>query len=359
MSNNNPIRRRWRSQIIRERYIRLATSVGMLFFGAIIVLKVENLLLSVILAVTSSSILDPAVNSLERNGLSRKMAVSLIFLFIALILLLTIVGVLPPIYDQALKLKAELPKYTEGTVKLIQDIEARLVFISDIFETFDFSETAEAYISAFSTSLFDDLPKLLSNSVTTMFLAPFLTFFMLKDGRKVMKLLVDMVPNNIFEAVLSLRHQINLQIGSFIRARFIEAGIVGGVVWIGLWIINFPYAPLLALFAALTNLIPYIGPIVGMVPALMISLINGTDPLGLLLAAMPYLIAQVIDIFFIIPMVVAKIVDLHPITVIISFIIGAQIMGVLGMIIAIPVTSALKLTLESIYRHAIEFRSPE
>ena len=100
MSNNNPIRRRWRSQIIRERYIRLATSVGMLFFGAIIVLKVENLLLSVILAVTSSSILDPAVNSLERNGLSRKMAVSLIFLFIALILLLTIVGVLPPIYDR-------------------------------------------------------------------------------------------------------------------------------------------------------------------------------------------------------------------------------------------------------------------
>ena len=70
-----------------------------------------------------------------------------------------------------------------------------------------------------------------------------------------------------------------------------------------------------------------------------------------------YGLAQIIDIFFIIPMVVARIVDLHPITVVVAIIIGSQFMGVLGMIIAIPVASALKVTLISIYDHLVEFKS--
>ena len=70
-----------------------------------------------------------------------------------------------------------------------------------------------------------------------------------------------------------------------------------------------------------------------------------------------YLLAQVIDIVFIIPLVVAKIVNLHPVTVIIAIIIGAQLMGVLGMVISIPITSALKLTITAVYQHLVDFRS--
>lgn len=142
--------------------------------------------------------------------------------------------------------------------------------------------------------------------------------------------------------------------GGFIRARFLEAGIVGLIIWVGLWLTHFPYAALLALFAAFTNLIPYFGPIIGVVPAIVISLINGSSPFDLFLVSLPYLIAQVVDIFVIIPLVVAKIVDLHPITVVVSFIVGAQLLGVLGMIIAIPIASALKVTLYTFYRHLVD-----
>ena len=72
---------------------------------------------------------------------------------------------------------------------------------------------------------------------------------------------------------------------------------------------------------------------------------------------MTYAIAQIIDIVFIIPMVVAKIVNLHPVFVVVVIIIGSQLMGILGMIISIPVASALKLTFTAVYDHLINFRS--
>ena len=165
------------------------------------------------------------------------------------------------------------------------------------------------------------------------------------------------MPNHIFELTLNLYYQINSQVGQFVRARFLEALIVAVVVWIGLWILDFPFAILLALFAGVTNLIPYIGPIIGAIPAILIAIINGETTFTLLVVCGIYGLAQVIDMFFIIPLVVAKLVNLHPVTVVVAMIVGAQVLGILGMIISIPVASALKVTFTNIYQHLVEFRA--
>lgn len=156
---------------------------------------------------------------------------------------------------------------------------------------------------------------------------------------------------------ISLSYKINAQIGEFIRARLIEAVIVGIVVWIGLSVMNFPYAIFLALFAVLMNLIPYVGPFIGAIPAFIIALVNQEPSLVIMMMALVYLIAQIIDIIFVIPLVVAKTVNLHPASVIIVFIIGAHLMGVLGMIIAVPVASVFKLIFFTIYDQLIKFRA--
>ena len=178
---------------------------------------------------------------------------------------------------------------------------------------------------------------------------------MLLDGQAVSKKFLDLVPNNFFELALNLQHRINVQLGDFIRARLIEAGIVGFCIWLGLAIVGFPYALLLAVFAGLANLIPYIGPVIGAVPAVLIALVDGVTALEFLIVITVYTTAQLIDIFLIIPLVVAKIVNFHPITVVIVIIIGAQIGGILGMIISIPVACIIKLTTTTIYSHLVEF----
>ena len=118
-----------------------------------------------------------------------------------------------------------------------------------------------------------------------------------------------------------------------------------------------PYPVLLGLIAGLTNLIPYLGPILGAVPAFLIAMVNGYSSLQLVSLALVYLIAQIFDAGILIPVLVAKIVDLHPVTVIVVIIAGAQVMGIVGMIISIPVAATMKVTLNTVYRHLIDTRS--
>ena len=253
--------------------------------------------------------------------------------------------------------KSELPKYIEGTSDLLARIESGMGKTLGDSLNFNLSGKVEELLASWSSSIFEDLAKFLSKSLTTLVLAPFFAFFFLKDGRRLSRELLHLVPNNYFELALSLHHQINDQMGQFIRARLLEATIVGFVVWCGLFFIEFPFATLLAIFAILTNLIPYIGPVIGIIPAVIISLINGQTHFELFLMLSIYGIAQLIDILLIIPLVVAKIVNLHPVTVVISIIIGAQLMGIIGMIISIPAANVFKVTLTSLYQHLIHFRS--
>ncbi|NJM10325.1 MAG: AI-2E family transporter [Bdellovibrionaceae bacterium] len=180
---------------------------------------------------------------------------------------------------------------------------------------------------------------------------------MVKDGRASLRLVLGIVPNQLFETALSLLHQINFQLGQFVRARILESLIVGLITSVGLMLIGFPYAMLLGVLAGVTNLIPYIGPLIGALPAFAIALVNGHTSLGVFFVAAVYIVAQLIDAGILIPMLVAKIVDLHPVTVIVVIIAGAQLMGILGMIISIPVASTLKVTVSTIYRHLIDTRT--
>lgn len=344
-------------RIKRQYRIQLAAFLALIAGLTLLLFSVENMLLSGVLAFVIYYMFIPVVNRLERRGVDRTLSISLLFFITGIVLAFLFTSLYPIISHQVAALKSDFPKYMNGTMELISKTENQLVFFSEVFENINLIEQTEHFLSMWTKSLFEDLPNFLSQSLTVTLLAPFFAFFMLKDGPSLSKKLFGIVPNNLFEISLNLRHQINSQLGSFVRARLLEAAFVGGIVGLGLWIIKFPFAPLLAMFAALANLIPYIGPVIGALPAVIIALINGYGFFALVIVMVPYIIAQVIDIFFIIPLVVAKIVDLHPVTVIVSFIIGAELLGVLGMVIAIPVASVLKVTIFNIYRHLVEFRN--
>lgn len=253
-------------------------------------------------------------------------------------------------------LKTDAPKYIAGFSHLISNLELQARGLLGPFFSMDLNEMVESYLTRSTEAFFNHIPGVLKQLLTVMLLGPFIAFFMIKDGRSFTRKAMGLIPNYLFETALSLQHQINVQIGYFVRARLLEALIVGGVTWVGLMIIDFPFALLLAIFAAITNLIPYIGPLIGLVPALIIALVNSSSSFDLLLLFGVYLVAQLIDAALLVPFFVARIVDLHPLTVILVIIAGAQFMGVLGMIISIPLASTLKVTIETLYRHLTESR---
>jgi putative permease len=337
--------------LVWQDRIKLLTVLMVLLTLFAVTFWIQGLLLSVVLAIIGAYMLNPFVARLEARGQSRFLATSIVFGTFSFLLIGLSVAVSPYVGRQVSALQSELPKYLSGTTELLESLQVNLARLSgglfEIRSTGNFSD----WISKQSQTLLENLPNYLSSSASVLLLAPLICFFLMRDGRVWGRQILQLVPNRRFEMALNLQYQINDQIASYIRARIIEAAIVALVVFIGLMAIGFPYATVLAVFAGVTNLIPYIGPIVGAVPAVAIALINQESDLILLLTILVYVIAQLVDMFFIIPLVVAKIVDLHPLTVILAVIIGAEVLGILGMIISIPIFSAAKVTLGTLYRH--------
>jgi putative permease len=345
----------------RESRIKLASVLAILLGCGIVLFAVDNLLISFVLAFVTNYLLSPIVDWLESKRLPRQAAIMIPFIATGALLAFGIYMVVPRVNQQIETLGSQLPKYQADLMNLVSGTEQRFKLFFKLYNI-NFSQAINDWIIHKSHLLSDVLPSIVSGSITVLILTPFFAYFMLQDGRRLTRALMSLVPNSLFEIALDLQHRLNDQMGGFIRARFLEAAIVGFVVWIGLRVTGFPYATLLAIFAGLTNLIPYLGPLIGAVPAILIALISedgmiaATMSLNLIVVTSIYFFAQLVDIVFIIPFVVAKIVNLHPVTVVIVIIIGSQIMGILGMMISIPIASAIKLVFQTFYRHLTEAR---
>ncbi len=179
-------------------------------------------------------LLAPVVSAIERTGVSRRIGVTGLFILITVASGFGIYILLPATAGQLSAFKNELPEFIEGTTNLLAISEQKLnSFLSNIYKI-DISKSLGDTLIIFFKGLFDKLPDIISSSFVVIILAPFFAFFMLLDGQTVSKKLLALVPNNFFELALNLQHQINVQLGDFIRARLLEAGIVGFCVWLGL-----------------------------------------------------------------------------------------------------------------------------
>jgi predicted PurR-regulated permease PerM len=133
-------------------------------------------------------------------------------------------------------------------------------------------------------------------------------------------------------------------VGGYLRGQLLITIILGFIIWIGLSIIGVPLAVAISFLAAVFNLVPYLGPVVGTIPAVLLGLT--VSPLTALLALVVFIIANQIEAHVLGPMILAKSTDIHPVTVLISIMIGIGAMGILGAFIAVPIAAMLKVVLE-------------
>lgn len=341
-------------EIRRQRLVKLFFFLAALISLFLILVFNRNLFLSFLMASVTYFMLAPVVDFLERRGLSRSLATILPFIFLSVVVAVAGSLFFPMMADQIHSLKQSLPQYMTSVASHTHRLEIQAsAFMARIYPV-DIRETVTPQLAVWSESFLKSIPDFLSQSLTVFLLTPFLAFFMLQDGRDFTRLLMSLVPNNLFELSLHLHHQITNQIGGFIRARLIESILVGLVIWIGLMAVDFPYALLLAIFAGLMNVVPYLGPLIGAAPAFIIAFAQATpeQPAPWLALVIVYALSQILDTVLIVPFVVAKVVNLHPVLVVLAIILGAQFMGVIGMMISIPIVSILKVTFTAVYRHA-------
>jgi putative permease len=205
-------------------------------------------------------------------------------------------------------------------------------------------------VETHGTDFLSKFPDYLSLLFEWILLVPVFLYFFFMESHKFSRRLLEAIPNPIFEKSYVMFQQFNMKFGEYIIAKFIEATILGTIVTLGLLIIDFPYPFLLGFIAGITNILPYIGPIIGVLPGIFIALLSKDPNASMLGMLVVFSVANLIDMILVFPLLVSKIVNLHPIVVIVSIIVGSQIGGIVGMIVIIPFIAFFKLLFKEIYK---------
>ncbi len=175
----------------------------------------------------------------------------------------------------------------------------------------------------------------------------FLVFYLVQDLDKAKHNLTLLFPQIYKENVVHFLHTIDEKVGAYVRGTLLKCLFVGLLTWIGLSILDMPFALMLGIMAGAFNIILYIGPFVAAIPAVLLSIMPDTPSVFLIIIL--YVVVQILDAFLFTPFFLGKATDLSPLTVIIMVLVGAQLMGLLGIILAIPITATLKVLLVDYY----------
>jgi putative permease len=154
------------------------------------------------------------------------------------------------------------------------------------------------------------------------------------------------VPNRYFEFALDLLYKMDRQLGGFLRSQFFDAVIFGALSTVLLWALDVRYFLFIGVFAGLANLIPYVGPVAGVVPAVIVSLLETGDITKPLMVIGGYIALKLLDDVLVQPWVVSRGVNLHPMFVLLSILIGGNLFGILGMLLAVPCAGFLRVVLQ-------------
>jgi putative permease len=336
------------SQILRT-FWRIFLIVLAIVAVAILFPYVKDVLIMFIIAGLLSVLLSPLVDALERRRVKRGLAILLVIVLILALLALSFWMIIPAIIHSVEALIAKLQS------DIISDFNQKVEsFFDKHFRNPELARNVIARLNRFGVQLLGSLEGLLKSVgsfLASVVIIPVVTFFLIKDARRFKKTLISKVPNQYFELSLNILHKTGNQITKYIQGQAIDALIVGILSIIGLFIINsffhgpVPYFILIGSLAGLANIIPYIGPIVGAIPALALAILNNPPRLALVLLwiIILFIVVQAIDNSIISPLVVSKSVNMHPLTVIVVVIIGGKIAGALGMLLAVPLTGVIKV----------------
>lgn len=198
------------------------------------------------------------------------------------------------------------------------------------------------------TAAFGSVVGVFTNIFYAVLVIPFVAFFFLKDGPKIRRSLLRLVPNRYFELTLALIEKIETIIGRYFRALMIQIIAVATVASILLSIVGLKYSVAVGVFTGLANTIPYFGPLMGFLAGTLVGVVQTGDfslVLGVIIAM---LLTQLADNVIFQPYIFSRAAQMHPLLILFAVLIGAQIGGIVGMLLAIPVMTIIRVTVEQL-----------
>lgn len=308
----------------------------------------------IILAFIAYYLLNPIVNLLEKIRIKRIWGIIIIILGLSGVLTGIILLTAPAIEAQVIDLIANFPAYLQqmgvGITTWLQNS-----FLGPYYEegynwiVSNFNDIP-GIIGGYVVNAFQGVRNLattVTNVVVTIVTFPFILFFLLKDGSRFKKYSLNLLPPKFRKDADQILKNMDTQVGSYIQGQIIVATCIGLLLFIGYLIIGLDYAITLAIIAAVTSVIPYLGPMIAIIPAIIIALVE--SPFMLVKLAIVWAAVQFLEGNLISPNIMGRTMKIHPLTIIVVLLIAGNLFGIIGVILGIPGYAILKVFVTYLY----------
>ena len=327
--------------------IRVSMLVVILILLMWIATLFPDLLLAFIIAGLSAFVVSPVVSFLEnRIALRRIPAIVVTFIFILAAQVVTLIKGIPYLLGRVAEIQQTFKTFPfdEKLAELTKGLESTLPFVNGASIAKMIHSAIANLAESAASSLQDSL-----GTMMTLAIVPFITYFILADGGRVYTYLIERVPNRYFEMTLNVLHKIKRHLVSYLKGWILDSMIVGLLSIVGLLILGVHYALVIGLVAGISNLVPYLGPIVAATLAILVSLTQVGDFSAVGPILIMTLLIRLTDDFVVQPLCFSKTINMHPLTVLLLLIIGHEILGVGGMLLAIPLATVIKVSAVEMY----------
>ena len=312
------------------------------FLGAVL-----SILSPFFIGIIIAWLLDPIVTWLQKNGFKRAIATVMVFLSFISLVVLFFVLLIPSFADQINEFIGSAPSVLNNIKNFGENLFDKLNNIYD----YDFTNIKEQLygglsniVSGLTVTLPNKVISIASSIVSgglNIIFGLFIAFYMLFDFNNVRKHLFNLLPKSIHADAITLTDRLNKTLKSYVQGTLLIMFLLFIFQSITLAIAGLSSPMLFGMFCAVTNVIPYIGPYIGGIPAVIVGFtISPATGIFTLLAVV---IAQFLESYFLNPIVMSKTMKLHPVTIMIGLLIFGHFFGILGMVLATPIISCIKI----------------
>jgi len=358
--------RRWSTSTKRT------VTLVVLLLLALVIYRFRDVLPPLMIAFLMAFILDPIVDFLsDRLRLSRGLATTLVFL----VLVLVMVGVVAA----PVSVVPSIPRIVRATqidvIRIITDIGAFFerpveiwgysLDLSDVYR--DLSTMLRSFVASVAQGTLDVVVDIASGAFWLIVIL-ITTFYLTKDGDRIVEQLEDMAPPGYRDDFVRLRRQITDVWNAFLRGQLLLGVALAAITTVGCMAVGLPYAVGMGLIAGVMELVPNLGPIIALIPAVLVALFQGSSFLPLtnfwfaVLVTGLYVVIQQIEGNLLVPRILGRSLNLHPLVVLIGIIVGGNLAGILGMLLAAPVLATLRVVSRYVFYRLYDrdpFAGPE
>ncbi len=343
--------------------MKLVSFIGRLMVAVVILLAlyalgwsfshIGTVIRAMAVACLAAYLVNPIVKRLQSRGLSRDMAIAAVFLAFFTALTVTFYLLVPIAQRQIVQIGVQLQDFASQSdehisrLQVILEKELPVSFMKDQDLEIWLGDGLEK-LSSGAISLATSLLLGVASNLIYVFLFPLIIFLLLRDAPHFYYQIINIMPNRYFEVIHRLINGVDDQLGGYMRGVMVVAFCVGVVTTVGLWICGLNYFFVIGPLMGLLNIIPIFGPIIGMVIAAL-AIVFQTGELGSIIG--PILVgitAQMLDNVAFTPIAVSRSVDLHPLLVLLMTLIGGELFGLVGLLLAVPATATVKVIWQAI-----------